>query len=222
MFQPIPLEIFEARTGISQGVMAPTWAYASQIVSLRDIVSVSSIQVMSEEYLRKLVCNTTLEGDAGVHVYEKCHISRARIDPHNILVGQTFVERAKCQRMIEHLSSVFEGFCVNHGFAKSIALVVLGKIADGSFGIAHYVPPIVEQHNGGLYLLDGVHRNFLAGAVGTTIEAIILKNISIPFPCDVHTWASLRPVDEKPARAERFYNLRPDIFRDLKWVGVDG
>ncbi len=222
MFQSIPLEIFQARTGISRDIMTPTWAQASEVVSLRDIVSVSSIQVMSEEYLRKLICSTTLEGDEHSLVYEKCHISRARIDPHNILVGQAFVERAKYQRMIENLSRVFEGFCVNHGFAKSIALVVLGKIADGSVGIAHYVPPIVEQHHGGLYLLDGVHRNFLVGSVGTTIEAIILKNIQIPFPCDVHTWSSLHPVDEKPPRAERFYNLRPDIFRDLKRVGVDG
>ncbi|MBI2120451.1 MAG: hypothetical protein HYT94_02390 [Parcubacteria group bacterium] len=222
MLQPIPLAIFEARTGISRDTITPFWSNAFGIVALRDIVSVQSIQVMSEEYLRKILHNTSLEGNEKLRAYEGCTIQRARLDPHNMLVGQTFVERAKCRQMLEHLSGIFDGFCVSRGFAKSIPLIILGTTKDGLCAIAHYLPPIVEQHNGGLYLLDGVHRCYLVSAIGTTIEAIVLKGVQIPFPCDVHTWASLRPVDEKPPSSERFYNLRPDIFRDLKWVGVDG
>ena len=175
-----------------------------------------------EEYLRKLLYSTTLVGDPNLRVFENCGICHARIDPHNLQVGQTFVERLKVQKMLENLSRVFEGFCVNHGFAKSIPFVILGKISDGTFAVAHYIPPIVEQHGGGLYLLDGVHRNFLVGAVGTTIEAIILKDISTPFPCDVRPWSSLRLVEEKPPKEERFYNLNTELYRDLKWVGIDG
>jgi hypothetical protein len=222
MFQPIELNVFEERTGISSATDHVSWQSAAKIVSFRDIVSVSSIQVMPEEYLRKLLRNTTLVGCDGERIYKNCDISRARVDPHNLLVGQTFVEKEKIGKMLENLSKAFEGFCVNHGFAKSIPFVVLGKLSDGSFAIAHYIPPIVEQHNGGLCLLDGVHRNFLIGAVGTTIEAIILKNISAPFPCDVKAWSSLRLVDKKPPKEERFYNLQTDLFRDLKWVGIDG
>lgn len=222
MLQVISLEIFEARTGISRDTMTPLWSNALGVVSLRDLVSVQAIQVMSEEYLLKILCSTTLEGNKSVLAYRGCTIQRTRLDPHNMLVGQTFVEHSKCRRILEHLSNIFDGFCVSRGFAKSIPLVVLGTTSDGFCAIAHYLPPIVEQHNGGIHLLDGVHRCYLAGAVGTTIEAIVLRGVQIPFPCDVNTWGSLRLVDEKPPRAERFYNLRPDIFRDLKWVGVDG
>lgn len=171
--------------------------------------------------MERLVFSTTLEGQ-DTRPYQDCTIQRARVDPYNLLVGQTFVERPKYQRLIESLNQAFQGFCINHGFAKCISLIVLGKINDGSLALAHYLPPIVEEHSCGLHLLDGVHRNFLTKAIGTTIETIIIKGVKTPFPCEVGEWSRVKIVEQKPPRNERFINLKPILFRDLKWVGIDG
>jgi len=176
---------------------------------------------MPESYLEKLIFNTTLTG-SDQKVYKDCLIKRARIDPNNIRLGQTFVERHKYEKMIENLSDAFKGFCVNSGFAKCTPYIILGETKSGDIAIAHYVPPIVEEHGQGLLLLDGVHRNFLIRAVGTTIESIIIKRIAIPFPCDVHSWRHVKVVDAKPPKNDRFLNLKPELFRDLQWVGIDG
>jgi hypothetical protein len=219
MFENLPLEVFERRTGLNPNGSIQV---ASQVVSMRDLVKTTDISIMSEAYLKGLLSNIVLEGDKDCKVYRDCDLTRARIDPHNIEVGQTFVERPKYRRILENLPETFEGFCVNHGFAKCNALIIRGYDAQGNSVIAHYVPPIIEMHNDRLFLLDGVHRNFLTMAVGTTVETIILRNVRTPFPCDPRGWDQVTPVEVKPPRPERFRNLRTELFRDLKWVGIDG
>lgn len=222
MFEVISLETFEGRTGIQQSDLGTLWGKARVITSLREIVQILSIQVMPTDYLERLVFNTTLEGNVDVKPYQGCAIQTARIDPHNLWVGQTFVERPKYQRLLENMGGVFDGFCVNHGFAKCTSLIVLGKTEDGSLVLAHYIPPLVEEHPDGLYLLDGTHRNFLIKAIGTTIETIIIKGVRTRFPCRPQNWSSVSVVDQKPPREERFRDFRPEYFRNLKWVGIDG
>jgi hypothetical protein len=177
---------------------------------------------MPEEYLKALLFSTVLEGDRSNKIYADCSIQRARIDPHHLEIGQTFIERPKYQKLLENLPQVYSGFCVNHGFAKCSALIVYGQTSDGSSVVAHYVPPIIEVHNDRLFLLDGVHRDFLTMAVGTTVESVLIKGVKVPFPCDPRGWDEVRVVEQKPPRPERFRNLKPDLFRDLKWVGIDG
>ena len=106
--------------------------------------------------------------------------------------------------------------------AKSTAAIVLGRTAADEPCIAHYLSPIVEEHGGRLILMDGVHRNFLVRCVGTTIESIVIRQIGEPFPCDVRSWDEVRVVEEKPPKDQRFFNLRPELFRDVKHIGIDG
>jgi hypothetical protein len=221
-FAPIPLEVFRERTGMAVSDLVPHWGEARRIVSLRDIVKVESVQAMSREYLWRLIDNVSLIGDPSVKPYAGCRSQILRMDPHGVLVAQTFVERPKYLRILENVSGFFGDFCMTRGIAKLNACIVLGRDAAGEQAIGHYLPPIVEEHEGRMHLLDGTHRNFLVKSVGTTIETIVIRKVKTPFPCVPQQWKTVRGVDEKPPVAERFEDLRPELFRDVKSIGIDG
>ncbi len=221
MFKPISLEEFIKRTGTEPHFTVT----AQKIVSLRDIQpnTITAVQVMPRRYLEGMIRNIVLEGNEQYKPYQNCEISLVRMDPHDLQIGQTFVERKKYQSLLENFGTLLDDkFCVTRGTAKCNALIVFGKIKDGTDAIAHYVPPIIEVSNGIQFLLDGIHRNFLVMRIGTTIESILLKGVSLPLPCEARSWQTIRVVDEKPPRNERFYNLKPELFRNLKHAGIDG
>lgn len=221
MFEPIPFEEFVKRTGAEPHFTVT----AQEIVSLRDIQpnTIAAVQVMPRPYLEGIIRNVVLEGDNKYKPYHNCEIALARMDPHDLQIGQTFVERKKYQSLLENFGNLLDDkFCVTRGTAKCNALIVFGKTKDGTDAIAHYVPPIIEVTNGTQFLLDGIHRNFLVMRVGTTIESILLKGIDLPLPCEVRSWQTINVVDEKPPRHERFYGLKTELFRNLKHAGIDG
>lgn len=222
MFQHIDLETFRARTGICHDDFARLRAKGEKIVSLREIVEVNCVQAMPKGYLRRLIESVTLDGNPREKPYSGCAIELVRMDPNDLLVGQTFVERMKLQRILEHFTDMWSEFCVTRGIAKRTAGIVFGKTAQEESVIAHYLPPIVEENNGQRLLLDGVHRNFLTKAVGTTIETIVIKGVRTAFPCTCRPWDDVHPVDEKPPKDERFRDLLPALFRDIKAIGIDG
>lgn len=222
MFQPIDLDIFEARTGIGKSDFADAWTSAHSIVSLRDVVSVVKMQAMSRAYLGRLIRNIGMTGMPNEKPYESCEIQLVRMDPESLLIGQTFVERPKYQALLERFSGLFSDFSVTRGIAKCTAYIVLGRLRDGSLGIAHYIPPIVEDNRGQLLLMDGIHRNFLVRAVGTTIEAVVVRGVSVPFPCEPQPWSVIGVVEQKPPTDKRFFGLKPELFRDVKSIGIDG
>lgn len=216
----IPIEEFNDRIELDVRSRIETYDIVA-VVSFREITKPLAIQVMRTDYLRRLLSRVTLEGDPSCKVYAGCEIARIRIDPGQLMVGQTFVQRSKYQAILENVPKTFADFQINHG-AKCTSLIIFGVTQKGFLGMAHYVPPIIERHNNHLVLLDGVHRNFLTGGIGTTIESIIISGVKTPFPCDPMPWEFITPVDEKPPREKRFANFKPHFFRDLKYVGIDG
>jgi len=222
VLEPISLDLFRKRTGLLSKGWEDWNSHAPEyVVSLREMVEVLEVKFMSKKYLRALLDSVTLEGDKSIHPYEGCEISFGRIDSSTIQMGQSFVERSKYQRILESLNEKFSEHCMTRGFAKMQPIVILGRRANGELAIAHYIPPVVEHHEVDV-LLDGVHRLFLIKGIGTTVEAIILKGVKYPFPCKVHDWSRVVPVDKKPPREERYEELRPELFRSLTWVGIDG
>lgn len=217
----ITLSDFFERTQLSLNISASP----ELLVPLPEINprKISHIQVMPKRYLIKLIKSVTLEGDISVKPYEKCQIKTVRLDPHNLRIGQTFVERKKYQALVENFSSILDGeFCINGGIAKKGAFIIFGETYAGENAVAHYLPPIVEATSGEYFLLDGVHRNFLVMNAGTTIESILIENVPVPLPCSTHLWEEIKIVDKKPPREERFFNLKTELFRNLKYIGIDG
>ncbi len=221
MFEPIGLEDFEGRTGIVPNFTAR----ATKIVSLRDLTHglITSIQVMPKDYLDQLLRSVTLEGNKECRPFAECEISLARMDPNELVVGQTFIQRGKYQGLLEDFGNLLDAsFCVTRGTAKRNAMIVYGQTRNGEEALAHYIPPIIEVTNGAQFLLDGVHRNFLVKQIGTNIESVLLKGVKAPLPCETGCWSDIKIVDTKPPREQRYYNLQPDLFRNLKWIGIDG
>jgi len=137
-------------------------------------------------------------------------------------VGQTFVERKKLQRILEDFGGMWNAFAVTRGIAKRTASIIYGRTESHAHAIAHYLPPIAEENDGRLLLLDGVHRNFLVRSIGTTIETVLIRGVRERFPCRCGRWDEVSPVDEKPPKSERFHDLEPGLFRDVKSIGIDG
>ena len=221
MFEPIDLGTFERRTGIKANE-ASVWGVADRIVSLRQLTQALDIRVMSNDYLTRLMTNVTLAGDPSCRPYAGCRIARYRIDPRMSKVGQTFVERKKILGLHERFDRIFAGFDVPHGIAKKGAFIVLGRTAEGERAIAHYLPPIVEHFKNRHLVLDGIHRFSYVTGAGTTIEIVKIEEPTAPFPCDPRNWTEVTAVDEKPPKEARFFGLRPELFRDLKHIGIDG
>ncbi len=178
---------------------------------------------MPTPYLERLLYGVTLVGDQAIKPFAGCQIRRLQFDPKQVSIGQTFVERKKCLLWLENdLDKLFQGFDVPEGpFAKR-SMIILGRTAEGDQAIAHYLPPIVERHGHQLVFLDGIHRSFTALRTHPSLEAIEIGGVETPFPADLLSWGTIRLVDEKPPKAERHPALRPELYRDLKGIGIDG
>lgn len=218
MKEKISRKAFEERIGAK---IPMTPGRIKCVVPMKDIVTIEAIHVMSKSYLETLLRNVTLEGDPTCFPYKYASFEYGRIDPHMLHIGQTFVERGKYQRLVENLSNLFGKFHTNQGFAKCTSLIIIGYTDRGLLAIAHYLTPIIEfhaRHN----LIDGVHRNFITRAIGTTIESITTREVDAPPPCDFQSWDNVQVVEQKPPREERFKNLNTFYFRNLGWAGIDG
>ena len=169
-----------------------------------------------------MISSVPLVGDPGRKPYAGCRIDRYRLDPKMSKIGQTFIERRKIAALNEMFSAMFREHDVPSGISKKGAFWIFGETPEGDRAIAQYLPPIVEQIVDRHAVLDGIHRfSYVAGA-GTTIEVIKISDPTAPFPADLRKWDTARHVDEKPPKDQRFFNLKPDLFRDLKYVGIDG
>lgn len=222
MFDPIDLGDFEKRTGIARQDVT-LWGGAGRIVSLRDLVRIEDIKVMPTGYLERLLHSVTLVGDPSVRPFAGCKIRRMQFDPKQVAIGQTFVERKKCMTWLENdVDKLFQGFDIPAGPLHKRSMIILGRTASDEQAIAHYLPPIVERHGNMHVFMDGIHRSFFALRAHPSLEAIKISDVHVPFPADFQSWKDIATVDDKPPKAERFFNLKPELFRDLKHIGIDG
>ncbi len=73
--------------------------------------------------------------------------------------------------------------------------------------------------------MDGIHRNYIAKQAGLAINAILVNSVSLPFPCDPRNWSEIQVISlaDKPKDInERYFELQKELFRDLKYLGIDG
>lgn len=220
-FDPIDLSDFGRRTGLDVRPLAEM-SGAERLVSPRDLVTADHVFSMPLKHLEGLMRAVPLVGDPGRKPYAGCRIERYRMDPRMSKIGQTFVERGKIAALHESFADKFRDHDVPFGIAKRGALIVFGTTASGEKAVAQYLPPIVEHIDGRHAVLDGIHRFSYVRAAGTTLEVIKVSEPREPFPCGLRLWADVVHVDAKPPKEKRFFDLRPELFRDLKHVGIDG
>lgn len=194
-----------------------------KVVSLRDITDIQHVINMPLAYLARLLENIGLLSDPKRKPYRNARFSSLRVDPHGLSLGQKFVYRPTYVDMMERFEEVFNGFTTPRGISKLTPQIVVGRDETGQVALAHYICPIFEVHDGKMVILDGVHRDFIIKNAGTTIESIVIQDVSDPFPCTPHPWNDVSVVDEKPPEAaDRYFDLDRGMFRDLKSIGIDG
>lgn len=202
----------------------PDFKKVQRIVPLRYLADITSAPIpMTMEMLWNLIWRVrTIDGQMP---FVRATIELRKVDPHQLKIGQKFVYRENYQSLLENLTGLFGKFAISSGVSELGAYFVFGKDKDGFRAMACYIPPIIEQHNADLVIMDGIHRSYITKQLGSTISGIIVRNVAIPFPCGLHPWEDIRVIglSEKPRDINlRYFELKKELFRDLKYYGIDG
>lgn len=223
MMAPIEFDEFLRRIDMNPENFIVAPQLIEQVVSLKTMSKVEQVIAMPNQYLENLLKNIGLADDPYHKIYRYATIKRLRVDPHDLLIGQCFVYRYKYVALLEQFKELFSGFTLPRGFSKLTPQIIYGRDKNDKVVLAHYVPPIIEVHDNERVLLDGIHRDFLIMNAGTTIESIIVVNPGAPFPAQPKSWNHIKVTDEKPQAVEdRYFDLQPNLFRNLTYVGIDG
>ena len=222
--EPIPIEKFLKLADLkTENFGLSDWKKIKQIVAPVDIKKIFAVNVMPLVYLKKLLWHVGLLGNSEIKAYEDTEIILSCVDPNLVLLGQKFVYREKYTAILENFGNLFKDFAISQGISKLTPFLITGLDFDGNYVLAHYLPPIIEVHDTKLILLDGVHRCFIVKQSGGSLEAIIIKNVKIPFPCIPKPWEKIKVIEKRPENIdERYFDLKIDLFRDLKGIGIDG
>ncbi len=195
-----------------------------RVLPLRDIAKIVSVIPMSESLLFKMISG--VQTNDKQQPFKDASLKIINIDPLQVKIGQKFAYMENWVRLMQDLPGLFSAqYAMGHGIIHLGAFTVFGNDASGEEALAFYVPPIVEQHGNNLVIMDGIHRNYIVKQIGASILAVEVKNVSASFPCSCQEWSELRCISlmEKPKDInERYFDLKVDLFRDLKYFGIDG
>ena len=193
------------------------------IVPLRNLAHVESIMPISKTMLKRTISKIlTLDG---ARPFEHVTPVLRRVDPRELRVGQKYVYRENYQNLLENLSGLFDSFAIEGSVTSLAPHFAFGLDSDGIPSLAFYLPPIIEQHNNELVIMDGIHRDYIVKQLGGTILAILIPRVSIPFPCGIHPWSDVQVIganDKPPNIEDRYFELNKNLFRNLKYLGIDG
>lgn len=209
----------------TKALRLPDVAAVQKIVPLRTIREVTSPPIpISQELLAWLLRRTrTMSGQSP---FLNATFQTAKIDPRHLKVGQKFIYRENYQRLLEEIPDLFHKFPSGNGHLSDLgAYFVFGKTEQDEPSLACYIPPLIEKHGSDLVIMDGIHRDYIIMQAGATTNAILIGGVEVPFPCSFHDWSDMKviPLAQKPTDVrERYFNLHPELFRDLKYLGIDG
>lgn len=83
-------------------------------------------------------------------------------------------------------------------------------------------PPLAEEILNGVVLFDGIHRNYLCGSIGSTLNTVHISEVDEDLPFSILRWKDAILCNTKPPISERYQGLKKEFFRDLSYVGIDG
>ena len=227
----IKFEDYLSRIGKTQNhfresLKLPPLRKTERVVPLRYLKNIISITQLTKNLLFEILSQIkTLDGQ---RPFKNASFKVIHVDPKDLKVGQKYVYTENWTELIRDFSEIF---CVDYVFGSGLtslgAYMAYGTVSENEndCAIAFYIPPIVEQHSNGLVIMDGMHRNWIIKQVGVTISVIKVENISVPFPCSCQAWREVKDISltQKPKDInERYFDLRQNLFRDLKYLGIDG
>ncbi len=201
----------------------PEVSRVQAIIPLRDMRRVTSMIPIKRELLAYLLRRIkTLDGQMP---YQNASFHSTKVYPGHLSIGQKFAYKETCEDLLGNMLDIFNDFAISGGISDLGAYFIFGFGDNGAYLMSCYLPPIIEVHNNIWVVMDGIHRNFLTKQVGSTINTILVREVSVEFPCSPRDWQELRliPLAEKPKDIqERYFDLEQRLFRDLKYLGIDG
>lgn len=201
----------------------PDISSVCHIVPLRYLTIIeTAISLKTKVLFRLLRKIPTLDGQ---YPFKNAEFQFCKIDPRNLKIGQKFVYRETYQEILEKLPQIFEDFPIASGFSDLGTHFFFGIDADGIKSMSFYIPPIIECHKQDLVIMDGIHRDFISKQSNPILSAILINNIDVPFPCGMRPWSEIQVISlsEKPQDVnDRYFDLNKNLFRDLKFLGIDG
>ena len=205
-----------------------------KILPLRNIKRVTSIVPMNYKMLVRLL--RLLQTADGGCPFTNAEFNIINIDPRQLKVGQRYIYRENYQDLLEEVVDIFADFPgIDGGLGDLGPSFLFGWSEEPIskeeiYSLACYLPPIIEYHVGeslrvDYMIMDGIHRNFIAKQSGKNQNVILVSGVSLPFPCSAHNWSEIKviPLIEKPKDPhDRYFDLREGLFRNLKYLGIDG
>ena len=210
--------------GFKKELKLPKADEVNKIIPLRDMTAVQSIIQINSELLLHLIKRVkTLDGQ---FPFKYSTIHQEVVNPNQLKIGQKYVYRENYSKILESMTEIFRSHTGEwEGLGNLGAYFVFGFNGEGTYSMACYIPPIIEIHGSKPLIMDGIHRNYIARPFRVTINALIIKNIDIPFPCSPKNWSEIQVISlvDKPKNLEdRYFDLKKNLFRDIKYLGIDG
>lgn len=180
------------------------------------------IIVQETELLQQVRNTVTLDG--GIPVYADAHIDLLQFDPTDVYPTALYV-------LQEHLDRLLVMYNVMREFGVDILnLQGIYNYADGIV----IAPPLVEFCDGVPAIVDGIHRFYLAQALGKPITAIYIEGVNTQYPLISYpvNWDEVNLYKDKPQDPKLLRRVRHGIddtsaglrkyYRDLSYLGSSG
>lgn len=120
-------------------------------------------------------------------------IQHVKFDPRHLKIGQKFVYRENYLDILEEVPYIFdEFFGTTGGFSNLGAHFIFGFDETKELSLSCYIPPLIEKHGSNLVIMDGIHRDYIAKQAGTTLNAILIDKVGVPFPCSARDWSEIK------------------------------
>lgn len=209
---------------LRENLCLPNFKNVKRVVPLRYLANITATPIpMTNAMLSGLISRIrTMDNQ---RPFSNIVITLRKVDPNLLHIGQRFAYRENYQSQLENLAGLFGRFAIPSGISELGAYFIFGEDQDGIPAMACYTPPIIEQHGSDLVIMDGIHRNYITKQIGSTINSIIVRGVTVPFPCGLHPWEDIQVISlsEKPKDINlRYFELNKELFRDLKYFGIDG
>jgi hypothetical protein len=218
----LPIEDFRRNTGLCIDNTVPRKTV--EVTCLKDMTVIEKVIPMTSDYLERMVSTVTygLPEVLGL-AYRNCQIEVKQLDPRELRISQSFVQRDKASFFREEFVDKFSPYMPSLSMVQECGpFIAIGQRADGQPVMAHYLPPIVEEHGDKLLLLEGGHRQYVALEQESTHLTVVIRDVRAPFPWETAPWLKLRVVDVKPHQDDRHFGKpAKQYFRHFLPVGLD-
>lgn len=162
--------------------------------------------------LEKRVREVTLLNDQTVFPYKVAQISLRSVTPRDIKVTSYYVLDTNILFIRNlHRKILQQGYDI---FQLTQGLLIQVNEEDPR----EIVPPVVEVENGIPFILDGLHRAYVADAINSTLNVLCIRDVSVDAYALPNEWSEIRirqSVPDSPFEKKRYREGYRDLYRNL-------